>query len=101
MVSQIHAHSIKIASEKQKESGLKIESASKDGFLMYLKDAIETVNESQKEADKATMDVATGKTQNIHEAMLSMSHAELSFNYMVQIRNKALEAYQEIMRMPV
>ena len=53
------------------------------------------------DADKAGMDLASGKQENIHEIMLKASHAELSFNFMVQIRNKVLEAYQEVMRMPV
>ena len=41
------------------------------------------------------------KTENIHETMLALSHADLSFKLMVQVRNKALEAYQEVMRMQV
>ena len=50
---------------------------------------------------KASTDLATGKKQNIHETMLAAAQAELNFNLMVQVRNKALEAYQEVMRMPV
>jgi flagellar hook-basal body complex protein FliE len=46
-------------------------------------------------------ELASGKTGNIHETMLAATQAELSFNLMVQVRNKALEAYNEIMRMPV
>lgn len=70
-------------------------------FVDLLKDGIKEVNESQKVADKKASDVATGRSGELHEAMLSASQAELTFNLMVQVRNKALEAYQDIMRMPV
>lgn len=70
-------------------------------FMDHLESSIDSVNKSQKHADKAATDLATGKSQNIHETMLSVTQAELTFNMMVQVRNKALEAYQEIMRMPV
>jgi flagellar hook-basal body complex protein FliE len=70
-------------------------------FLDHLKESMAEVNATQKDADAAAMDLATGKQENIHETMLRAAHAELSFNLMVQVRNKVLEAYQEVMRMPV
>jgi flagellar hook-basal body complex protein FliE len=70
-------------------------------FLDHLKQGIADVNETSKLADKLNIEVATGKDQNLHEAMLAMAQTELSFNFLVQVRNKALDAYQEIMRMPV
>lgn len=73
----------------------------KTSFIDHLKGAIEEVNQTQVAADKKATDLATGKETNIHDTMLASSQAELSFNLMVQVRNKALEAYQEIMRMPV
>lgn len=79
---------------EQKKSG-------SPSFLDHLENGIKSVNESQKLSDKAATDLATGKKQNIHETMLAASQAEITFNLMVQVRNKALEAYQEVMRMPV
>jgi len=70
-------------------------------FQELLTSSIKKTNEIQKQADVMTTELVTGKEQNIHETMLAATQAELSFNLMVQIRNKALEAYQEIMRMPV
>lgn len=70
-------------------------------FMDHLQESVKTVNEQQKFADKAATDLATGKSQNIHETMLASSQAEITFNLMVQVRNKALQAYQEVMRMPV
>ena len=77
------------------------ENKSKESFLDHLKEGIIDVNKSQKQADQKASDLASGKSDNIHETMLAASQAELGFNLMVQIRNKALEAYQEVMRMPV
>lgn len=79
----------------------KEKSAGPSSFSEYLQDAIGEVNQVQKQADTKASDVASGRSTNIHEAMLAASHAQLSFNLMVQVRNKALEAYQEVMRMPV
>jgi flagellar hook-basal body complex protein FliE len=70
-------------------------------FMEHLKESIAEVNQSQKVAESMATDIATGKSQDIHETMLAATQADLSFSLMVQVRNKALEAYQEIMRMPV
>ncbi len=77
-------------------------SDSKDtSFSDLLKEEMSKVIEQQKTADGLATDLATGKGQNLHETMLAATKAELSFNLMVQMRNKVLEAYQEIMRMQV
>lgn len=75
----------------------------KDGksFMDLLTESVKEVNTDQKVADKLTSDISSGKSQNIHEAMLAMTKAELGFNLMVQVRNRALEAYQEVSRMQV
>ena len=70
-------------------------------FMDHLGESLQQVNQSQNVADKQAVDVASGKQTDLHEAMIAASKAELSFNLMVQVRNKALEAYMEIMRMPV
>ena len=70
-------------------------------FMDHLTESINSVNKSQITADQLTTNIASGKSTNIQEAMMAMTQAQLSFNLMVQVRNKALEAYQEVMRMPV
>lgn len=70
-------------------------------FMDHLKGSLAEVNEMQKRADTMAMDLASGKSENLHETMLATTQAELTFNLMVQLRNRALEAYQEVMRMPV
>jgi flagellar hook-basal body complex protein FliE len=70
-------------------------------FMDHLKGSLADVNDMQKRADSMAMDLASGKSENLHETMLATTQAELTFNLMVQLRNRALEAYQEVMRMPV
>jgi flagellar hook-basal body complex protein FliE len=53
----------------------------------------------QFQAKTAMEEVATGRNGNIHETLLSMSKAETSFKMMMQVRNKVLSAYQEVLRM--
>lgn len=73
----------------------------KSEFLDLLEKGIQEVNTSSLEAEKASMDLASGKNSNIHETMLAVTKAELGFNMMVQMRNKVIEAYQEVMRMQI
>ncbi len=70
-------------------------------FSDHLYQHVKDVNTKHQVADRMAIDVSTGKNGNIHDAMLASTQAELSFNLMVQLRNKALEAYNEVMRMPV
>ena len=85
----------------------KADSASKangpeDGpsFAENLAESLDKVNNLQKEADKAIEDFATGET-NIHETMIAVNKADLAFRLTMQVRNKIVEAYQEVMRMQV
>ncbi len=76
--------------------------ASKEGgFAAFLEKSVGEVNQLLTAADKKSVDLASGKSENIHEAMISFEKAETSLKLMVQARNKALEAYHEIMRMQV
>ena len=70
-------------------------------FGDMLKSAIVSVDEANKTAESQVADVVAGKSENIHEAMISMQKAQLSFQLMVEIRNRAIETYQEISRMQI
>jgi flagellar hook-basal body complex protein FliE len=70
-------------------------------FAEALKQSLSQVNSSQLAADHAAMAVSAGETKNLHGAMIKMEEADISLRLMVQVRNKAVEAYQEIMRMQV
>ncbi len=70
-------------------------------FGETISDFIQAVNNDQKSADQAVADVVQGKSDNLHQAMASMEEARLSFQLMVEVRNKLLESYQTIQRMQV
>jgi len=72
-----------------------------DGFSRFLGEMIEKVNSSQMTSDTAVQQLVTGDTKSLHEVMIAMEKASISFQFLNQTRNKAVEAYQEIMRMPV
>ncbi len=71
------------------------------GFGQMLTDSIEKVNEAQLKADSSIKELAAGRTKNIHETMLQIENADASLKLMMQVRNKVLDAYKEIMRMQV
>lgn len=58
-------------------------------------------NQNQKNAEDLSLKLAMGESKNVHEAMLGLEKANLSMQFTVQVRNKVIEAYQEIMRMQV
>lgn len=58
-------------------------------------------NEQQQVADKAIAKLHSGGEKNLHEAMIAMEKADITMRYTIQVRNKAIDAYQEIMRMQV
>ena len=72
-----------------------------NSFADFLKGSVEKVNTMQKEADQAVQDLLVGKDQNIHQVMIAVEKANLSLNMMMQVRNKLMNAYEEIMRTQV
>lgn len=92
---------LKRLSESNGGSSAQSKGSDKSEFLDLLEKGMKEVNQSSQDAEKASMDLATGKSSNIHETMLAVTKAELGFNMMVQMRNKVIEAYQEVMRMQV
>jgi flagellar hook-basal body complex protein FliE len=70
-------------------------------FKSLLIDSINEVNKLQNEAEKATVNLATGKTDNIAEVFTAINKAEIAFDTLLQIRNKLMDAYEEIRQMRV
>lgn len=70
------------------------------GFGSRLKSAIDEVNQNQHSADQAIEKVIKGEL-GIHEGMIALGKADRSLRLLLQIRNKVMEAYKEISRMPV
>ena len=70
-------------------------------FADVLKNKVQEINQLQLDADSAISKVELGNSGSIHEAMIALEKASISFRTMMQVRNKILEAYQEVMRMQV
>lgn len=71
------------------------------GFMELLEQAVGEVNRAQLESDRAIEQLQSGQAKNLHEVMIAMEEADISLRLMVQMRNKLVESYQEIMRMQV
>ncbi len=71
------------------------------GFDDVLKKYLEEVDRMQHEADGLVTDLATGKLESPHQLVIALAEAEMSFRLMMEMRNKLVAAYQEIMRMQV
>jgi flagellar hook-basal body complex protein FliE len=70
------------------------------GFGESLGKLIDSADESSRSANNAVANMLGG-TGDVHDAMIALQRAELSLQLTVQVRNKIVQAYQDIMRMPV
>ena len=75
--------------------------AASNGFMDSLQQAISKANDIQLGADQATEALMTGQSQNVHQTMVALQEADVSFQLMMQIRNKLVSAYEEIQRMQI
>lgn len=71
------------------------------GFKDQLKSLLYQVNEMGQVADEKVISVVTGESDDLHNAMVALEEANVSFQLMLEVRNKMLEAYQEINRMNI
>jgi flagellar hook-basal body complex protein FliE len=67
-------------------------------FADLLKSSFDETNAMQEEAEKAATDVATGTVKDLHQAAIALGKAESSLKLMLEVRNKAISAYKEILR---
>jgi flagellar hook-basal body complex protein FliE len=70
-------------------------------FSTLLQEAVAGVNRLHQEAATAVQQYTVGKTDSLHEVMIAGEKADVSLRLLMQVRNKAVEAYQEIMRMQI
>lgn len=70
-------------------------------FMGSLKEAIGQINDAQTGASRAVDALVTGQSTNIHQTMVAMQQADVSFQLMMQVRNKLVTAYEEIQRMQI
>ena len=71
------------------------------GFGNMFEQMISSVDAKESQAQAITRDVLLGKNDQVHQSMIAMQEAGVAFLLMVEVRNKVVESYQELMRMPV
>ncbi|EGL82526.1 Flagellar hook-basal body complex protein fliE [Caldalkalibacillus thermarum TA2.A1] len=69
------------------------------GFKEVLKAALREVNRSQHEAGQLTQKLVTGEVEDLHTVLIAAEKANVQLQLAIQVRNKVVEAYQEVMRM--
>ena len=74
---------------------------SQQKFGTFLKEAISDTNALQVQSDVMTEKLVRGEDVDLHNVMITAQKASISLNATMEVRNKVIEAYQEIMRMPV
>ncbi|MAI58749.1 MAG: flagellar hook-basal body complex protein FliE [Rhodobacteraceae bacterium] len=86
---------------KQQLSGQNVNDMSGPAFNERLEGALNSVAKAQNNAAQSVMDYETGKTENLAKVMVDQQISSLGFQMTLNVRNKALSAYKEIMNMPV
>ena len=79
--------------------GIRSKSKKGEDFAKVLKEAFEKVNEQQKKAEKMADDYAAGRISNIHDVIIEAEKASIALRLTVEVRNRIVDAYREIMRM--
>ncbi|UQD51704.1 flagellar hook-basal body complex protein FliE [Bacillus methanolicus] len=70
-------------------------------FATVLKEQIDKMNEAQNQSDLMTEKLARGENVDLHQVMIAAQKASITLQATIEIRNKVIEAYQEVMRMQV
>ena len=78
-----------------------IEQTQGNGFVEKLDEQIQELNAQVKGVNELPEDLLTGKIENFHEITVQIKEAEFGFRFAMEIRNKLLDAYREVMRMSV
>ena len=78
-----------------------IENQNQVQFSDFLKNAVNDVANDVKKADELSRQLVTGDVKDLHQVMIAAEKAQLGIQLTVQVRNKVVEAYQEVMRMQV
>ncbi len=74
---------------------------SRESFEKTLNKFITDVNSLQNQAAESTVNLVKGEVEDVHDVMIAVGKANIAMELMLEIRNKIVEAYQEVMRMPV
>jgi flagellar hook-basal body complex protein FliE len=82
-------------------TGTTAPSAAAPEFGAWLSQAVGRVNQDVAKADQALQMLATGQADSLHQVMIALEEARIGVQLLVQVRNRLLDAYQEVLRMQV
>ena len=71
------------------------------GFAQMFENFVKGVDQKKKISARETQDLILGRSDNVHEAVVKSQEAGVAFNLMIEVRNKLVESYKELMRMQV
>ncbi|OXM84664.1 flagellar hook-basal body complex protein FliE [Paenibacillus rigui] len=100
MIDKLTLQPIQAAATAQTSKNLSASEVT-DQFGQYLNDAMSKLNAQQQTVDKLNDQFAKGEISDVHQIMIASEKASLGLELTVQLRNKVIDAYQEIMRMQV
>lgn len=103
MLEDMQAGVANAVSASQRESGSTAlaGSVARSEFSSYLNKAVTEVEGKMRTAEVEKLKVLTGEANNLHQATIASSEAGVAFSLMIEVRNKLVESYQELMRMQV
>ncbi|MFF5993310.1 flagellar hook-basal body complex protein FliE [Lysinibacillus sp. KU-BSD001] len=90
-----------VSNESTKINAVVTSAEAQKTFANTLKEAITNVNDKQIQSDMMTEKLINGGDVELHEVMIASQKASITLNATMEVRNKVIEAYQEIMRMNV
>jgi flagellar hook-basal body complex protein FliE len=82
-------------------AGTRVSKAGGDDFGSAIKNAVESIDKTQKDAEGEISKAVTGESPDLHKTIIALQTADLKFQLGLQVRNKVIGAYEEIMRMAV
>jgi flagellar hook-basal body complex protein FliE len=91
--------SLRILPSETDPAALRSSASPKSGFAEVLHSAMDDMQQLQGQADAKVAGILGGNGTDVHSAMIAVEKADLSFQLMMQVRNKIVSAYQEISRM--
>lgn len=97
-IDRIQNNAVRLGPRIDLEGAPRATARASQDFDSLLGDFIHEVNDLQQHAGAAVQRLASGETTEIHDVMIAVEKAGVSFELMMEIRNKMLEAYQELMR---
>ena len=101
MVNTIQSIDIPVLGKTTQKINKEVANSVFDDIYKAAINLIEDTNNLELEADQKSLDFAMGKTSSIEEVLIAQEKANILLQFTIQVRNKAIESYKEIMRMPL